>query len=514
MRSARIITFLAFVAVLAVPLLFRSGDDASVTGTGERVIIVTPHYDQIRHEFGIAFANWHERTYGEAAHVVWSTPGGTSEIRKMLQAEYTAALRDGRDPGGNADLMWGGGSYEFQQLRKPLRVIVDGEERSTTITAPLLFDRDWLDERYGHNSVGDSVLYDKDGYWYGTALSGFGIVFNREALNALDVQSPTHWRDLADARLRGWVALVNPGQSGSVTTAFHIILQRLGWQDGWSILRRAGANSRYFSASSTKPPIDIGQGEAAMGVCIDFYGRYQAQVIASSGGAGRVGYIDPAGLTAIDPDPIALLRGAPNEQLARRFVEFTLTDEAQALWQFPAGEGSDLGPLNFELRRLPVKRSFYNEYQDRFVDDVNAFDLAAPIENPNRTMRSFVAVLFQSMVMDVHHELKDAWGAIATHPAYPEGQPVIRAADVDDPTLRRMLELFDAFPDVPGPNEAYALGDVEHLNTIKSGWLDGSWTDADLWHSEASPRDVLRERLGAYFRANYLEVVRLAQEQF
>jgi ABC-type Fe3+ transport system substrate-binding protein len=42
------------------------------------------------------------------------------------------------------------------------------------------------------------------------------------------------------------------------------------------------------------------------------------------------------GRTYVDADPISVLRGGPNPDLARRFIEFTLTEEAQALWQFPS----------------------------------------------------------------------------------------------------------------------------------------------------------------------------------
>ena len=136
---------------------------------------------------------------------------------------------------------------------------------------------------------------------------------------------PKGWEALCNPKLIGSLALVNPAQSGSVTTAFEAILKYLGWKRGWQVLRRAAANSRYFSASSLKPPADVSQGDAAMGVCIDFYGRYQSQAIANRGGGDRVGYIDPPGATMIDPDPISLLRNAPNKQSAKRFIEFCMT---------------------------------------------------------------------------------------------------------------------------------------------------------------------------------------------
>ena len=80
-------------------------------------------------------------------------------------------------------------------------------------------------------------------------------------------------------------------------------------------------------------------GEAAAAICIDFYGRYEAQrtrdaaIQAGLQGAdakGRIGYVSPPGETVIDPDPIGLLNGAPDPELARRFVEFVLSEDGPA----------------------------------------------------------------------------------------------------------------------------------------------------------------------------------------
>jgi ABC-type Fe3+ transport system substrate-binding protein len=175
---------------------------------------------------------------------------------------------------------------------------------------------------------------------------------------------------------------VNPSQSGSITTAFEAILKRYGWIEGWRILRRMGANARYCSAASLKPPIDVSQGNAAVGVCIDFLGRFQAQALREAGDPDRLGSIDPRGGTTIDADPISMLRNAPHPETAKRFIEFCLTDEGQALWQFPrriANNTDRLGPERYELRRMPVRRAMYEKYADRFVDRVNPFEMVTPI---------------------------------------------------------------------------------------------------------------------------------------
>jgi iron(III) transport system substrate-binding protein len=508
---ARYIPVALLILLLIAPFALRGNEpippaDASV------LIIMTPHNEQIRAEFARAFAVWHLEKYDAAARVVWSTPGGTSEIRKLLVSEYTAAMEHNAPPGGNADLMWGGGSYEFAALARPLKGMFDGESRTTTILEPMEFTASELKSIYGDGEIAGDPLYNADGYWFGTALSSFGIVYNRDVLNELGEPEPTTWSDLGAPGLIGTVTLANPGMSGSVTTAFEALLERRGWVEGWYALRRMAANARSFPGSSTKGPLEVAEGSAAAAVCIDFYGRYEAQRTraaairsgASRDSVGRIGYADPPGETKIDPDPIGLLRGAPHPKLARRFVEFVLSEAGQSLWQFPVAEVGP-GPRKFELRRLPIRVSMYGAPFSNFVDKVNPWAIARPVEHPNRAMRAFIAPLFQAMALDQPAELTAAWKAIIKHPAYPkDARGIVTSADVTDPTLVAMLESFDAMPSIVGPNEVmYHLDDPSSLGAIKAGFLRGGWKDDALWPREANPTQVFRRTARQYFRDKY-----------
>jgi len=368
---SKILIILALLLVVGVPFLFRPAS-AVPDENALSLVIITPHNEQIRTEFERGFDRWYRKRFGGHGVVIdWRTPGGTSEIRKQLYAEYQAAIDNGPiEPRSMSyDLLFGGGSYEHGKMKtvfKPKGSGDDnGEARSTTISQAVDFSQAQLDEWYGKNEIGRNTLYDPEHHWFGTALSAFGLVFNRDVLREIGVADPVTWDDLTNPKLRGWVALADPGQSGSICTTFDVILQRAGWVEGWRILRESAANSRYFSNSSSKVPIDVSLGEAAAGMCIDFYGRYQAQTIKDAGGGDRVGYADPPKMSDIDPDPISLLVGAPHPELAKRFIEFCLSVEGQSLWQYPAsgkskggrgGSGDELGPEEFELRRMPVRR--------------------------------------------------------------------------------------------------------------------------------------------------------------
>jgi ABC-type Fe3+ transport system substrate-binding protein len=350
------------------------------------------------------------------------------------------------------DLFFGGGSFDHGQTARPMAISVqrpDGTQATARVrqSAPADFTQNELDALFGENRIGPQLLYDPDQRWIGTALSSFGIVFNREVLGRLGVPEPDSFKDLTDPRLIGWVALADPRQSGSITTTFDSILGNQGWEEGWRTLRAMCGTTRYFTNSSTKPPVDIAQGEAAAGLAIDFYGRGQAQVIADSGGGDRVGYTDPAGSVYVDADPISLLNGAPSPELAKRFIRFTLTDEAQALWQFPAADGTGdanptgpdgrpMGPRQYELRRMPVRRAMYERYFDAFVDPVNPFEIVSDIKNPG--WRTGVQVMMGAFGVDLADECRAAYTAL---------EKARRSGDFTPGEMAELEALFYAFPE-------------------------------------------------------------------
>lgn len=507
--SFRRIALLALLVLLpALPVVLAFGRSSG--GSAQRwVIAYTPHNEQIRSEFGRAFAEWHQRNFGEIVKVVWNVPGGASDIRRILQANAEASLRDGRPIGGNADIVFGGGSWEFTQLKREVTVEVAGEKRAGRILESPGFEAAWLEGVYGENSIGGERLYDPDGYWFGTALSAFGIVYNRDMLLRLGLKEPTQWEDLAHARYHGALTMVNPSQSASITTALEAILERVGWERGWQIIRRMSANARSVASSAPKVSMDVASGDSAAGPTIDFYGRFQAQAILAAGGGDRVGYIDPKGETVVDSDPVALLAGAPNRETAVRFIRFALSEEGQALWQFHARKREDggLGPHEFELRRLPILRSFIAAHSAEFVDPVDPFTLATAVPDPDRNARALIAPVFNALCADRRDELARAWRAIRTHPAYPRDRALVTAKNVEDAGLKAMLAAFDAMPLVDGPDGArHDLAERQGRAAVREGWLRGGWKDAGLWPSGASGADELRMRLGQFFGAQYAQV--------
>ncbi|MHC4949072.1 MAG: ABC transporter substrate-binding protein [Planctomycetota bacterium] len=513
MRIGPVLLAAGLGLLVAAPLALR-GAAPSAGDAAPQLVILSPHREAIRAEFARGFDRWHRELHGEGVRIAWATPGGATRIRRMLEAQWTAALRDGREPGGGADLVFGGGADLHERLKAPIVAEADGRVRRASISVPVGLEPAWLEAIYGPNTVGGAPLYDPDRHWFGTALAGFGLVVNRERLALLGVPTPADVADLADPALRGWVALADPSHSGAMRRSVEILLQRSGWDDGWRMLRRIGANARSIHAASSRVPTDVGRGDAAAGVCIDFYGRFEAEALARTNAGGRLAYIAAPGLGAVDVDPVSVLRNAPQPDLARRFVEFCLSEAGQTLWCLPPGDpaGDGLGPTRRALHRLPARRIVYDVHFDRFVDPVNPYARTPSLAPPRPELARLAAPVFGAMVVDNRELLTAAWAAIAAHPAFDPAADAGGDAAGGDPRLAEMIERFDAMPTLAGPDgRRLPLTGDGPLADIERGWLRGGWRSLGLWPAEAEPAAAMRRRLAEFFRDNYRGVLRLAE---
>lgn len=425
MKGRALIIFGLLAFIVALPLaLKRETATTSSRKADDHLVVLTPHNESIRQEFGEAFAAHWKRTTGRSIHVDWRTPGGTSEIRMVLDAGYKAAEETNR-PGIGVDVFFGGGEPDFAGQAKKGRLV------------PLeVFDKhpEWFAEGGPVPSTFTGEKYfPKDHVWVGTCMSQFGICYNPEVLERLKVPFPTSWQDLGDPRYVGSLALADPTKSGSVARTFELLVQgeilrsiaekpenreaaiEEGWKRGLQLIQRMSANSRYFTDSASKIPHDVGQGNAAAGMCIDFYGRSYAHELTSPTGKPRVVWIAPVGGTTLSADPIAVLKGAPNAEIAQRFVDFCMMPEAQILWF--GKPGTPNGPVERALHRTPIRRDVYTP------ENIANSTLSAvlPYEDPGNftyqpeltgaafnTLRQLVKV----MCIDSHEEMKSAWKAM------------------------------------------------------------------------------------------------------
>lgn len=411
--------------LLAVPFVMKP---AHARVKSNPLVVLTPHNEHIRFEVGEAFRAWHEKHFGAPAEIDWRYVPGSSDIQRLLTSLYEDLARKGREnEGAGYDIVFGGGDYIFDQKLKPgVRVRDDsGSLRAVSITQPTHLDPSFIQETYPEPTIAGRRLYDPDHHWWGVVLSTFGIIYNTDILASRGLPTPATWEDLTNPAFYGWIAMVDPSFSGSIRTTYEAVIQRYGFERGWRTMREVSANARYFSSESSQVPVDVGAGEVAAGMCVDHYARYQAAVI----GRGRLEYVAPMDGTIVNPDPVAVLRGAPQRELAERFVTFLLSEQGQFLFSSPIHTPD--GPIRYELLRPPVRRDIYDRVPTLTEKD-NLFLISRPLPPGVPPYGDVIPTVLHAMAIDVHEELHAAWRAI-----HQERDSVRRA---------EMLRLFHELP--------------------------------------------------------------------
>ena len=166
-------------------------------------------------------------------------------------------------------------------------------------------------------------LKDPKGYWTGTVLEPYGLVYQPKVLQRLGVPEPKDWDDLLHPKLKGHVAQCAPSRSSSSHATYEVILQRDGDEKGWEWLKRLGANTGIFTARSRDVPSVVARGEFAAGFAVPSYMAFEDRLAGFD-----LKFVAPK--TAwITPEPIAVLAGAKHPKAALAFISYLLSERGQ-----------------------------------------------------------------------------------------------------------------------------------------------------------------------------------------
>jgi len=496
------IILLSLVLVALLPIAFQKEHSVKQRSSHRTLTIITSHNETIRREFATAFSKyWFRKTQGEVIYINWVTPGGSSEVRRVIDTKFSNFEKhQGEEDVENVglDLYFGGGVHEFDRAKSQgylARLNIFKDKPQLFLAAA---DTDNANTYVPEEAKGASIpqthkgetFYDKDHQWLGACISSFGIVFNKDTLNRLgytEDEYPKTWDDLTNPRLFKNIALADPTKSGSVTKVFELIIQQKmqkhikenpnplpaeskerhrqrllneGWEKGLKLVQKICANARYFSDSATKIPHDVANGDAAVGMCIDFYGRTYNSKHQQADGTSRVEFRTPIGGSSLSADPIAVFKHAAEPELAQAFVEFVMSDDGQMLWNGDpkkAREYTQLPRLN-ALRRLPINKDIYlhKDYVTFFTDPdempySNKESLHYDSELTGKTFNALQTII-RVMAIDTHEELADAWVAIL------ESNKKLDAQPKNIELRQRYLEILD--------QHFHGLSKVSYTKTI------------------------------------------------
>jgi len=242
--------------------------------------------------------------------------------------------------------------------------------------------------------IGNFPIHDPDGKYFGFAISGYGLMWNKNYLKAHKMAPPKEWTDLTNPRYYNHLIISAPSRSGTTHLTVETILQAYGWEKGWALLLNAGGNMGSITERSFGVPEAVISGQYGIGVVIDFFGL---SAIASG---QPVEFAYPS-LTSVVPASVGIVKNGPNPQEAKTFVNYLLSEAGQTVLFSP------------EIARLPVIPDLYakapKDYPNPFKKKMGGVDFKDELSSGRRDV---VNSLYDHIITFRHKELRDAWKSI------------------------------------------------------------------------------------------------------
>lgn len=202
------------------------------------------------------------------------------------------------------------------------------------------------------------------------------LIVNEGKLDGAPV--PDSWAALADPAYDDMISSARADASGSAYIQLATVLQAFDSEEaGWDVYKGLLSNF-VLSDSSGAVPRFVNDGELAIGVTLEDAALRYVE------GGGPVEIVYPSEGTAIAPDAMALVAGAPNADNAKAFLDFMLSAEAQAVVA--------------EQGRRPVRSDVASNPALLPLDQVNSvgYDAAWAADNRERLVEEW-----KDLVLDV-----------------------------------------------------------------------------------------------------------------
>jgi iron(III) transport system substrate-binding protein len=166
-----------------------------------------------------------------------------------------------------------------------------------------------------------------DHTWFAPTGYAAAMCVNTDALAAQHLPMPASWADLAKPVYKGQVVMPDPQSSGTGYMMVASILQNMGDAQGWALLKGVAANVAQFTKSGSNPCKMARTGEYAIGVSFGFVAMQ----------AIRQGFpikmVIPADHVGYELEASGLMRSSPHQADARRFLDWTASPQAAAIYR-------------------------------------------------------------------------------------------------------------------------------------------------------------------------------------
>ena len=175
----------------------------------------------------------------------------------------------------------------------------------------------------------DDALKDEEGYWTGVYVGYVGFVYNIERLNELGVEPPDSWEDLLDPKLEGEIIFAAPNASSTGYNVLSTVCQLWSPEKGLEYMVELDKNAVY-GERGTCWIAPVTTGESAIGLC---FLQDAVDLMMNEGYEDVIGISTPSEGTGYELGGVAIINNGPDIASAMKFVDWSLTAEAQEIDQ-------------------------------------------------------------------------------------------------------------------------------------------------------------------------------------
>jgi iron(III) transport system substrate-binding protein len=159
----------------------------------------------------------------------------------------------------------------------------------------------------------------------GIYLGALGIGYNTQVLKKKNIPEPKCWADLLDAKLRDEVQIADPNSSGTAYVMLATIVQLMGEDKGFAYLKSLHRNVNQYTKSGIAPVKATASGETGVGIA------FLHDMVTMRVQGAPIATVAPCEGTGYEIGAVSLIKGRKNSEAARRFLDWTLTAEAQKI---------------------------------------------------------------------------------------------------------------------------------------------------------------------------------------
>ncbi len=195
----------------------------------------------------------------------------------------------------------------------------------TNILNPQISDLLEPYEAAGLDALPDQYKAD-DGRWFAPIGYMGAFCVNLPRLEQIGAPMPRSWADLTDPAFEGEVVMPDPGSSGTGYLQIAAILQGMGEEAGWQLIEDLDASMAQYTTSGSRPCRMAQVGEYTVGASLSFV----AMQGISQGYPMEM--VIPEDYAGFELEANGLIAGTENEEDAKRFLDWTMSDSATQVY--------------------------------------------------------------------------------------------------------------------------------------------------------------------------------------